>query len=292
MIIHRLPLVGLLAALLCAPSLTASAQDLFGNIFKPPGATQDAERERAEQTELVTRMDRLENGLRQLTGQVEQLQFRNQQLEAEIRRLGGNVPGPAATGTVSAPTSITPRPPAVAATSNGRRSDAFDPSAQPGAPGVPQALGSPTSSAANLPSAGETQVASIPGASASPRELYEAGQAQLMRQDYAGAEETFRQIIQAHGNDKIVPDATFMLGETFFLRQKYEDAAAFFLDVFNKYPNSARAPEALLRVGQSLAGFGDKEHACVTFQEVDRKYPRMPSSLRQAVEREQKRVGC
>lgn len=301
---HRLPLVGILAALLCASSLPAAtsafAQDngLFGNLFKPPGSP-DAERERAENSELVVRMERLENALRQLTGQVEQLQYRNQQLEAQVRRLegGGEPHGAGGPPVAAAPAARGPLVlPSAAA---GKRSDAFDPNADPMAPGAPQPLGSPASSSAALARApagpgavAGTQVASLPGAGVSPRELYDAGQQQLQRQDYQGAEQTFRQIIQNSSGDKLVPDATFMLGETLFLRQSYNDAAASFLEVSTKYPNSTRAPEALLRLGQSLAALGEKETACATFLEVDRKYPRVPSALRQAVEREQKRVGC
>ncbi len=295
----RLPLVGVLAALLCAASLPASAQDggnLFENLFKPQGNTQDVQRERAEQSEMIARIERIENALRQLTGQVEQLQYRNQQLESEVRRLGGNVEPSAAAGTRApaqpvGPMGITPRVPAAPAVGNGKRSDAFDPKADPMAPGAPRPLGSPASAAANLAPPGGGAPA-VPGAAATPRELYEVGQSQLQRQDYAGAEQTFRQIIQGHNGDRMVPDATFMLGETLFLRQNYNDAAASFLEVSTKYPNSTRAPEALLRLGQSLAALGEKETACATFLEVDRKYPRIPSALRQAVEREQKRVGC
>src|SRR5438105_7807962 len=75
----------------------------------------------ASPSELVVRLERLENQLRQLTGMVEQLQYRNQQLEEQMRRMH---PGQA--------------PPA----SPARRSDAFDPSQKPGAPGAPRALGS------------------------------------------------------------------------------------------------------------------------------------------------------
>ncbi|MGA7486756.1 MAG: hypothetical protein WBW74_07435, partial [Xanthobacteraceae bacterium] len=37
--------------------------------------------------DLVVRLERLENQIRQLTGAIEQLQFRNQQLEAQVRRM-------------------------------------------------------------------------------------------------------------------------------------------------------------------------------------------------------------
>ncbi|MFS8037462.1 tol-pal system protein YbgF [Xanthobacter sp. AM11] len=296
----RLPLVGFLALALCAASVPAAAQadgGLFGNIFKPPApAQQEPGRDDAE---IVARMERLESTLRQLTGQVEQLQFRNQQLEAQVRRLeeaGGGVrtpaaaPGPAPGATVP-PAGRTPAAPATP----GKRSDAFDPNMDPTAPGAPQILGTaPVGTGAVPPRAGAAgpQVAALPGPGASVRDLYDAGQAQIQRQDYAGAEQTFRQIIQAHAGDRIIPDATFMLGESLFLRQAYSDAAASFLEVSTKYPNSTRAPEALLRLGQSLAGIGERETACATFLEVDRKYPRASSSIRQAVEREQKRVGC
>lgn len=290
------------------PAAAQQDNNIFGNLFKPPAPVQDNSHA-ADASEAIMRLDRMENALRNLTGQIEQLQYRNQQLEAQVKRLqedadarAGRAPSapvvtpPAAMGAAASRTALPP-----AAT--GKRSDAFDPAEDPVAPGAPQPLGSPASGSSALnrsasagssiaggPASG-TQVAALPAGN-SPRDLYDQGQAQLQRQDYTGAEQTFRQIIQAHAGDRIIPDATFMLGESLFLRQNYSDAAASFLEVSTKYPNSLRAPESLLRLGQSLAGLGEKETACATFLEVDRKYPRAPSAIRQAVEREQKRVGC
>jgi TolA-binding protein len=64
------------------------------------------------------------------------------------------------------------------------------------------------------------------------------------------------------------------------------------LAVSTKYDTTARAPEALLRLGQSLAALGEKEAACASLGEVLRKYPRASASVRQAVDREQKRDHC
>ncbi|MFG1403643.1 tol-pal system protein YbgF [Xanthobacter sediminis] len=290
------------------PAAAQQDNNIFGNLFKPPAPVQDPSHG-AEASESAMRLDRMESALRNLTGQVEQLQFRNQQLEAQVKRLqddadaraGGHAGPPAA---VPQPAAAAAGRPAVAPAAplapavGGKRSDAFDPGIDPAAPGVPQPLGSPASASAaaarpvpGAAVAGGAQVAALP-AGGSPRELYDQGQAQLQRQEYGAAEQTFRQVIQANAGDRIIPDATFMLGESLFLRQSYGDAAASFLEVSTKYPNSVRAPEALLRLGQSLAGLGEKETACATFLEVDRKYPRAPSAIRQAVEREQKRVGC
>ena len=46
------------------------------------------------ESELVMRLNRLENQVRQLTGQVEQLQYRNQQLEQQLGRAAQGGPSP------------------------------------------------------------------------------------------------------------------------------------------------------------------------------------------------------
>ncbi|MCZ7659513.1 MAG: tol-pal system protein YbgF [Xanthobacteraceae bacterium] len=127
-------------------------------------------------SELVVRLERIENHLRQLTGTLEELQYRNQQLEQQVRQLQGAPPdagqrpqarpGPApgqiAPGPMPAPPAVPGRrsdlepgalagpsasPVQPAAAPPGRRADVFDPAANPTAPGVPRPLGSPQSAA-------------------------------------------------------------------------------------------------------------------------------------------------
>src|SRR5438876_8112076 len=63
-------------------------------------------------SDIVVRLDQIENQMRMLTGQVEQLQFRNQQLEQQLRRAqeendfrsqqqGGNPAGAAPRGSAA-----------------------------------------------------------------------------------------------------------------------------------------------------------------------------------------------
>src|SRR5580704_11330269 len=110
--------------------------------------------------ELLVRIDRLENQVRQFTGQLEQMQYRNQQLEAALKRLqednefrfqelgsrGGSRVAPVRPGAVQ------PIQPAVP---SGRRADAFDPAENPNAPGAPRVLGSiPPQAAPAIPPQG------------------------------------------------------------------------------------------------------------------------------------------
>src|SRR5262245_24373291 len=99
--------------------------------------------------EISQRIVRLEAQIRQLTGAIEQLQYRNQQLETQLQRMqgGGAAParGPATTQGVQQPQlqpqaqpQMQPPPPPAP----GRRSEGvFDPAQHPNAPGAPRVLG-------------------------------------------------------------------------------------------------------------------------------------------------------
>ena len=281
---------------------------------------------------MVVRLDRLESQIRQLTGVIEQLQFRNQQLEAQVRRMQEE----------GAPRGMPPRaqnlppqsPPAVTATPGvpGRRGDAFDPGQNPSAPGAPHVLGSVAAAGspplmppapadphdgqvgapggrgagspldlANMSPPGQrgpnpgppnAGVVATLPPSATPRDEYDLAYGYVLRKDYALAEDSFRNFLSKYPTDRLAGDATYWFGESLFQRQRYRDAAEAFLNVSTKYESSAKAPDALLRLGQSLAALGEKEAACASLGEVMRKFPRASAVVKQGVEREQKRVRC
>ncbi len=323
-------------------------------------------------TDLVMRIDQLERTLRQLTGTVEELQYRNQQLDQQVKRLTEELDTRQQSGTVrpqqgqmrpgSIPPPATAVPPPVTAApvqppapaQGGRRSDAFDPSVNPNAPGVPRPLGGgsgPRSEAAEppyqtgsarmpgsaLPPTGGAIIANdepgVPGgrepgapldlstlASAAssdpqlaprvardpstaaqtatlppsplPRDEYDLAYGYVLRKDYALAEEGLRQFLRKYPSDRLAPDAQFWLGETMYQRHQYREAADAFVAMSKKYENHQKAPDALLRLGQSLGALNERELACATFGEVPRKYPRASLSVKQAAEREQKRLKC
>jgi tol-pal system protein YbgF len=125
-----------------------------------------------------------------------------------------------------------------------------------------------------------------------PKDEYDLGYGYILRKDYALAEQTFQTFLRKYPSDRLAPEANYWLGESMFQRQRYRDAAEAFLTVSTKYETTAKAPDALLRLGQSLAALGEKEAACASLGEVLRKYPRASLSVKQGVDREQKRVHC
>jgi tol-pal system protein YbgF len=301
-----------------------TGSERFGATEAAPAAGSGGERmAQLSDSDLLMRLDRLEAQIRQLTGQIEQLQYRNQQLEAQLRGMppDGGERRVGESGSKLSARAMPPRaeslpPPAASPPPPGRRGDAFDPSQHPNAPGAPHTLGTtsaggavetpaaraagapvdvataaPAGSPQRYPYSGGAGVATLPP-SQTPRDEFDLGYGYVLRKDYALAEDTFRAFLSKYPGDGLAGEATFWLGESFFQRQRYRDAAEAFLNVTTKFDAAAKAPDALLRLGQSLAALGEKEAACASLGEVMRKFPRASSAVKQGVEREQKRVRC
>lgn len=351
---------GLTAAALIAAfcvANTASAQEgnsplsAIGRMFgqKPSQQASGQDESDGPTTEQVLRIERLEAQIRQMTGTIEQLQYRNQQLENQLRGAGAGAPGVAAAQPVQSQPQPMARPPVQAQPlpaappppppATGRRSDVFDPSQNPNAPGVPRPLGSmpnepppivtaeppvgasggrragapldlstlsgvPGSEAGVSPDGGQLPpppsrnlsatgaVAAVAPPSDSPKDTYDLGYGYVLRKDYALAEDTFQAFLKKYPTDRRAAEAAFWLGESLFQRQRYDAAAQAFLDLSTKHSGHAKAPEALLRLAQSLAALKQKEMSCATLAEVGRKYPKASATVKQGVEREQKRVRC
>src|SRR5215470_166473 len=171
----------------------AAGPDRAGTI--PPSAS-----------DLIVRVDRLEAQIRQLTGVIEQLQYRNQQLEGVIRRMqegGVTAAAPPRPLSPPSPSAAAPAPVPPAA----RRGDAFDPAQNPNAPGAPHTLGSmgsvqppmgadagpvgapaPSTRSAN---AGGAVTATLPPSS-SARDEFDLAYGYVLRKDYTLAEDGFR----------------------------------------------------------------------------------------------------
>ncbi len=311
-----------------------------------PAHAQDA-------ADVVVRLNRVENVTRNLSGQIETLQYENRQLKEQLRKFqedvefrlqegkgGGGAPkrAPSAAPGTSGTNPGEGRP--------GKRGDAFDPEHNPGAPGAPRQIGMAAPSA---PLASPPPVSSSPPVAreaAAPRQLpapvdyegadedpdagpgapvdlspppavpttgaiepqpstsvaatgsgdargdFEAAFALVQGRQYEQAEMSLRQFIQSHPRDKLVPKATYWLGESYLQRNRSREAAEQFLKVSTDFAGSPVAPEAMLKLGASLNALGAKAQACATLAEIERKYPSATATVRQGVEREQKRARC
>lgn len=280
-----------------------------------PAMAQDA-------ADLLVRTTRLENQLRQLSGQIEQLQFENRRLTEQLRKFQEDVDfrlserGGSRSSSTPAPQAAPPAGAPPAQPGRQRRGDAFDPAGQPGAAGAPRQLGQvidddyassptpgqgpmdlssvgrPVPDGALPPAAPRGPSVAATGQAASPRQLYDLAYAHVLRKEYERAEMGFREFLQSYPRDRLAADATFWLGESYFQRQRYREAAEQFLKISRDYPRAGKGADSLLKLGMSLNGLGARDQACATFAKVGVDYPGASNAVRQSVEREQRRARC
>jgi tol-pal system protein YbgF len=270
----------------------------------------------ADPGDLVVRLDRIENAMRQLTGTIEQLQYKNQQLEQQVRALQGGgaaaqpqfqqQPQPGARPSQS-PNMPNYQPPA---TNPGRRGDLFDPSQQPGAPGVPQTLGNQASIAAPEPVDNGQPVGAPGGRDAgSPLDLSTmSGNPQIppgtmanaasdqstlppvVRQASQQPPRTVNPPIQQQAPQQQVatlpptasPQDEYDMAYGYVLHKDYALAEQAFRDFVRKYPNERLVPDAQYWLGETMYQRQRYRDAAESFLAVSTKYEKSgkaPDSL-------------
>jgi tol-pal system protein YbgF len=271
----------------------------------PQGGAVAAEAPPAAVSQLQLTTDALEEQMRRLTGQIEQLDFQVRQLNERMDRLVTDVDfrlreleagGATGSGAAVARGATQPIPPAA-------------PRA-PGAvtvesgPGGPQVIGTLTESqlraagatagegepAAAAPADGAASPATLPPGSA--QEQYDYARGFLLRRDFANAETALAAFVGAHSDDPLAGNAQYWLGETFYVRGDYAMAARTFAEGFQRYPDSSKAPDNLLKLGMSLGQLEQTQDACITFKRLRVEYPDAPASIVQRADREIGRLKC
>jgi tol-pal system protein YbgF len=99
----------------------------------------------------------------------------------------------------------------------------------------------------------------------------------MSRAQYSEASAAFRAYADANpGDTDLAPQAIYWVGNINFIRQDYAGAQRAFAEVIKKYPKSARAPEAMLKLAQSFMSLGQKSEGCTTLALIKSKYPSAP----------------
>jgi len=277
----------------------AAAQDYDRPPGDVPGDAQQSENAGA----LALRIDRLEAALRRATGQIEDLQNENRKLSDQLRKFREDVEfrlsGKTGAAALPVPGPVVTAPePQAQPTKLARRDDAFDPDANPNAPGAPRPMGStPPSAPLQLgsrppddpkptfkPLPTPTVEASIKKEDepsfvaggvpfADSKEQFKAAMDAFTAGQYADAESQFKAYIEANKGTSKVADAIFYIGETYLQRSRPREAAEQYLEVSTKYPKAKIAPDAMMRLGLALSRLGNNEQACAAFAEAGKRYP-------------------
>lgn len=254
---------------------------------------------------LQNRITAIEEQLRQLTGRIEEAEFREQQTRERIDRLvadldrrlaaieaGSRVTGEGEAGEALAEAPAEATGAASATSPEGGAEIAPDAVAREG-----RVLGTiPRDALLGIPApdgdgpAGTAPAAALQGSAAA---RFGAALDLLQDGDYAAAEAAFGRWVGDFPEDPQTPVASYWLGEAQLAQADHANAAATFAANYRTFGSDApRAQDNLLKLGTALAAMGDSSRACQTFDEMARRYPAMSPGLRQALDRERRAAGC
>ncbi|MEM7121613.1 MAG: tol-pal system protein YbgF [Pseudomonadota bacterium] len=259
--------------------ISAEALEASGITVQPLDTTSDFTGQEGASAQV--RLSQLEERLRTLTGQIEELQFAQRQqaqridqliadVDLRLAALEGGAAG-AATGGVAATTGTTG--------TTGTTEDVV--------------IGE-TTTVIDDGAVVTTETASV-GATLPPgseMDQYNYAFSLLRQADYDAAEAAFQEFLTMHPNGDLSGNAYYWLGETYYVRNNFQQAAINFLKGYQQFPESTKAPDNLLKLGVTLSRLGKTAEACATFAELSRKFPDAPQNMRDKAAQEAAGAGC
>jgi tol-pal system protein YbgF len=232
-------------------------------------------------TNYETRLSALEDEMRALNGQIEQLGYSIRRLDQNVQKMQGDydmrlskleTSVNALNADAAARAAVPPAAPGTADGSlgalkqntNGRMTGAID---NPEAP--------PT-----------------PDADMSPQEQYEHAFSLLRQADYGAAEKAFKDFIDNNPKDKMIDNAKYWRAETLYVRGRFSDAATGFAEAYQQNPKGSKAPDSLLKLSMSLAAMDKKHDACTALAELKAKFPNAAPNVKTRAAEEHAKLKC
>ena len=223
--------------------------------------------QRGDTVYMEDRLNQLQQTITMLTGQVEQLQYKNQQLQQQMEKMQADYEF--RLDQVEKGRGGAPRPPG------------------PTSPGPTPPAGHPPTTPPNTASA-----APPPAGGAQGEQLYHDAFKLLQDGDYAGAERSFKSFVQRNPQHPLAGNAQYWLGETYYARRDYQNAMISFAEGYKVYKASPKGPDNLLKLGITLAVLNKKQEACAVFARFNQDYPRATDLQKRRVDQERQKNGC
>lgn len=259
------------------------------------------------------RIQELEAQIRDLTGKLEEQNFKMRQLEQKFERTtsdmalrlddmkAGGSAGGVSDGTMTyTPQSSSPSASAAVPKDGGMQ---YRPAIKKIEPDVIPSSGVTTENVGDETALNKPRVerlGTLPARPANPIAGdadgatldYENAFSLLKSGDYTQAETAFKAFLSNHNGHALSSNAQYWLGETYYVRGDYQQSARVFAEGFQKYPQSSKAPDSLLKLGMSLAGMGNASDACVALAKLKADFATVNSPVVRRADVEMAKLSC
>ncbi|HYE00947.1 MAG TPA: tol-pal system protein YbgF [Alphaproteobacteria bacterium] len=252
---------------------------------------------------LEVRLTQLEEEIRNLTGQVEEVRFlaqrnkeqmerMNSDLEVRFQELDEKLAAGAPAATATAEPEAAPAETQTASATVARPGAKPQPGQSSGdtskAPTTSGTLGTMPAPAGNAGGASGGSKA----AGGNAQDQYDRAQELLRAGDYAAAEKELSAFLKANPTHTYAPNAQYWLAETHYVRGNYTQAAALFAESYKKHGKGPKAPDSLLKLALSLAQMNRSQDACVALSQLKKDFPTAAPSINNRANKERDRLKC
>ena len=206
--------------------------------------------------QLLTRVDALEEQVRQLRGRIDETQNQVQRQGADLNKRIDDL-----AFQVNPQSPPSSRPPTAGPVP-------YNPPSNPAPPPPPQAPVKRT-----------------------PELALQEGNAALARRDYMAAESSAREVLSNRTSPRAY-DAQLLLAQSLSGQKQYAQAAIAFDDAYNRSRKGARAQDALLGLAGSLAAINEKKASCDTLNRLRTDFPQLRPDIRDGMTATSQKAGC
>lgn len=203
---------------------------------------------------LVSRMDLIDEALSMLTNQVEELQFKNQNLTERLERIVKDLEF------------------RLYEIENQKKETSKEP--------IAVKKEEPVSNKTPLNNTQE------------PEKIYNQAYNELKKANYVKAEEYLILFMNDFSEHELAGNAQYWLGETYYVRGDFEKSAVAFAKCYEQYGKGNKGADCLLKLGLSMASLGNTAEACVAFKSLDQEYPKALEPIKKRNSAEINRLNC
>ena len=205
-------------------------------------------------SDLILRIDRLEEQIRELTGKVERLEFEQRRIAEDAARRFSDIEFRLTELEGGDISSLAPVPP----------------------------LGE---------GGGEAEAAQA-AVSVSERSDLDRAVEHVRQGRYDLAEDQLRNFISTYPESPLEGEAQYWLGESQFVRGAYQNAARSYLAGYKADRSGPAAARNLMKLGVTLGRLGQVNEACLTLREVPRQFPQAPAEVLGRTQEELDALAC
>jgi TolA-binding protein len=240
--------------------------------------------------QLLSRVNTLDDQVRDLRGRIDELQNQTQQQNADLSKQladlkfqmqnGGAGAAAPPSDADAAPSEAPPPEGPMTSPQRGDLGTLPAQSSQEYRPNQP------------MPLTAQPPRLSPPPVRRTPEIAVHDGYAALAQRDYQVAEGAARDVLNNYRTSPRAYDAQFLLAQALAGEHQYSQAAIAYDDSYNRSRKGIHAAPALVGLASSLASINEKRAACETLVKLHAEFPQSAAQLRPQIASVRQRAGC